>query len=76
MSIHGDPLHIGKLRVHLRGFKGLKQAIKLEFNLRRYDQVRLHRMACPDIITKFEVGSRTLPRAVDICQVRCHTELL
>lgn len=24
-----------------RGFKGLKQAIKLEFKLARYDQVRL-----------------------------------
>jgi hypothetical protein len=26
-----------------RGFKGLKQAIKLEFKLARYDQVHRHR---------------------------------
>lgn len=27
-----------------RGFKGLKQAIKLEFKLGRYDQVKLSRL--------------------------------
>lgn len=34
-------IHDDKILTSSRGFKGLKQAIKLEFKLARYDQVHL-----------------------------------
>lgn len=40
------PSHTGRLgdadAIYCRGFKGLKQAIKLEYKLGRYDKVWLH----------------------------------
>jgi hypothetical protein len=58
-----------------RGFKGLKQAIKLEFKLGRYDDVSLaDNKVLRDISDK--KGNRTLPRALDICQIGRHAKLL
>ena len=58
-----------------RGFKGLKQAIKLEFKLARYDSVR----AISGVFrryTNITTGCRTLQRASHLRQVRRHTKLL
>lgn len=55
------------------GFKGLKQAIKLEFRLGRYEKVsdRGSRTAGGQTLTS-NPGCRTLHRALDICQVSSH----
>ena len=55
------------------GFKGLKQAIKLEFRLGRYEKVsdRGSRTAGAQTLTS-NPGCRTLHRALDICQVGSH----
>lgn len=55
------------------GFKGLKQAIKLEFRLGRYEKVsgRGSRTAGGQTLTS-NPGCRTLHRALNICQVSSH----
>jgi COP9 signalosome complex subunit 2 len=59
------------------GFKGLKQAIKLEFRLGRYEKVSDggSRTAGGQTLTS-NPGCRTLHRALDICQVSSHPQLL
>lgn len=59
-----------------RGFKGLKQAIKLEFKLARYDQVRKANQLPRDNRADTHAGSRTLQGASHLRQVGCHTQLL
>jgi hypothetical protein len=59
------------------GFKGLKQAIKLEFRLGRYDKVS----GCESWKSGGQAltlctGCRTLHRAFDICQISRHSQLL
>ena len=49
------------------GFKGLKQAIKLEFKLSRYDQVRFISSCAECFILMICTGSRALRRATDLC---------
>jgi hypothetical protein len=49
-----------------RGFKGLKQAIKLEFKLARYDQVHSALQASKRTTDNME-GSRTLQGASHLC---------
>lgn len=51
------------------GFKGLKQAIKLEFKLGRYDKVREGRYWTEGAALTWTPGSRALHRATDICQI-------
>lgn len=57
-----------------RGFKGLKQAIKLEFKLGRYSDVSPRRLSHIDMSDWFQ-GYRTLPGTPHLRQVRCDTEL-
>jgi len=59
------------------GFKGLKQAIKLEFRLGRYEKVsgRESRTEGEQTLTS-NPGSRTLHRSLDICQISSHPQLL
>lgn len=57
-----------------RGFKGLKQAIKLEFKLARYDQVPTNRDPQLQLLTK--TGDGALPRTSHLRQVCGDTELL
>jgi COP9 signalosome complex subunit 2 len=59
------------------GFKGLKQAIKLEFRLGRYEKVS----GCESKTQQEQTltsnpGCRALHRALDICQVSGHSQLL
>ena len=56
-----------------RGFKGLKQAIKLEFKMGKYDD------ACLAVLSRLVltvIGHWTLPRAFDLCQVCRYPQLL
>ena len=61
-----------------RGFKGLKQAIKLEFKLGRYSDVGVH---LPVQCFSYDyadvcLGCRTLSRATHLRQVGRHAKLL
>lgn len=59
------------------GFKGLKQAIKLEFKLGRYEKVSGEsREEVPGQTTDCSTGRRTLHRASHIRQIRRHAKLL
>jgi hypothetical protein len=58
-----------------RGFKGLKQAIKLEFQLKRYVQVPPTNIS-RGFITNLPSGCRTLPRIAHIRQVCRYAKLL
>ena len=54
-----------------RGFKGLKQATKLEYKLGKYDKV--HEPATRSKpIAHWNTGYRALYRAFDLCKVGCH----
>ena len=57
------------------GFKGLKQAVKLEFKLGKYDKVKIHIMS-DELHAYSIVGCRTLHRASNVRQKRSHTKLL
>lgn len=59
------------------GFKGLKQAIKLEFTLGRYEKVsvRTESTIAGQALTLC-AGGRALHGAFDICQVCRHSQLL
>lgn len=60
------------------GFKALKQAIKLEFKLGRYNDVGAigDEMDIGKGMLMAGTGCQTLHRAVDLCQISCHAELL
>lgn len=58
------------------GFKGLKQAIKLEFKLGRYDKVSFVSRVERVTETDNRAGCRALQRAVDLRQVGRHPQLL
>lgn len=58
------------------GFKGLKQAIKLEFTLGRYDKVGSRTTYVLGQMLTLSTGSRALHGALDLCQVRGHSQLL
>ncbi len=62
-------------RLHSRGFKGLKQAVKLEYKLGKYDQVTNDQKRFR-VISLMCLGYRPLHRAPDICQICGHTKLL
>ena len=65
-----------KFTDYRRGFKGLKQAIKLEFKLGQYDKAcSILSFHSPVIITDDILGCGALPRATDICQICCYEEL-
>ena len=55
------------------GFKGLKQAIKLEFKLDRYDKVSFALWCVGVSLLMGSTGRRALRRAVDLRQVCCHS---
>jgi COP9 signalosome complex subunit 2 len=59
------------------GFKGLKQAIKLEFRLGRYNKVGgcMSGKASGQALTR-NPGCRALHRALDIRQISSHPQLL
>jgi hypothetical protein len=56
-----------------RGFKGLKQAIKLEFKLGKYSDVRFPLTAAARYSPL--LGRRTLQGTLNICQVRRYAKL-
>lgn len=60
------------------GFKALKQAIKLEFKLKRYQEVGNanvdNRRTCPQLNRC--IGNRALRRTPDLCQVGRNEKLL
>ena len=58
-----------------RGFKGLKQATKLEYKLGKYDKV-YDSLADLKPATHLNTGYRALYRAFDLCKVGCHPQLL
>lgn len=59
------------------GFKGLKQAIKLEFKLGRYEKVGGgYPGGTYEIVLTMCAGRRTLHRASHLRQVRRHPQLL
>lgn len=60
------------------GFKGLKQAIKLEFKLSRYEDVSMRwsdKTESGETLTGIP-GRQTLRGAVDLCQICRHQKLL
>ena len=60
-----------------RGFKGLKQAIKLEFKLKLYDKVNALLKVTTIPPNAYQVAGRcTLPNFIDVRQVRCDPKLL
>ena len=58
-----------------RGFKGLKQAVKMEYKLGKYEKVR-ESMTDSKPNTHWNPGYRALYRAFDLRQVCCHPQLL
>ena len=58
------------------GFKGLKQAIKLEFKLGRYEKACESYLNCFDTSNCSSLGSGALQGASHICQVRRDPQLL
>ena len=58
------------------GFKGLKQAIKLEFKLCRYDKVGVLCLDERGALADHRLGRRALHRASHLCQVSRDSQLL
>ena len=58
-----------------RGFKGLKQATKLEYKLGKYDKVQDSKTDSKSM-TYWNTGYRALYRAFDLRKVGCHPQLL
>lgn len=63
------------VHIYPRGFKGLKQAVKLEYKLGKYDKVRCS-MVDSRPSTHPSTGYRALYRTPHLRQVCCHPQLL